>query len=264
MKAILITGGVGDLMAVESLMTNEERQSIDCIFYATRAAAPCIELLTNIKTFSHLKKQVSIWKNFTNIFGFIDKQQLVDKLCAYQPNELQDTVKRLMEQVEDYSIAKIFIEKRNYHYSSFVNVELACIKKFNLPKRYYCICPYSNNDKRDIRRNYTHVDWAETINILIAKNIHGVVINAGVDPIPNNPILINLNYKTTIREAVEMVKHAQGYIGIDSAFSVIATKVCNPEDIIIKSHNDHCYNWKHIYFAPQTNFNFLRKSIIVQ
>lgn len=264
MKEILITGGVGDAMAVESLMTDEERQSINCIFYATRAAQPCIELFTNLSTFPNLKKQLLLWKDFTKIFGFNVKQHLIDKLCAYQPNDLQDVVKTLMEQIDDYSIGKIFYEERKYTYSSFVKVNLACIKKFNLPESYYCICPYSGNDKRDIRRDFDHSDWETIINFLKSKNTSGVIVNSGNEYIHDHPLLINLNNKTTIREAVEVVKAAKGYVGIDSAFSVIATKVCKPENILIKSLNVHCYRWAHIYYAPQENFDFIKKIIKVQ
>lgn len=264
MRAILITGGVGDVIAIESLMKNEERNSIECIFYATRAATPCIELLTDLPNFPKLKRHLFLWKNFTDIFGFNTKDQLVDKICAYQPEDLQQTVRKLVAPVEDWSIAKIFNEDRPYTYSSFTKYKLADIEKFNLPQDYYCICPYTNNDKRDLRRDYNATDWRETIRILDKKGVTGVIINKGAEAIPQNKRLINLNNKTTVREAIEIIKSGHGYIGIDSAFSVIAAKMYNPENIIIKSLNNHCYRWAHIYYAPMKSFEFMKKTITDQ
>lgn len=261
MKSILLTGGVGDILAVESLMTDAERQSINCIYYATRASKPCIELFDKLPTFPQLKKQTVIWKDFSKIFCFHDKQHFTDKLCAYQPNALQELAKKLMAPIEDYSIKKIFEENRPYYYSSFIKTNLSPLKKFRLPATYYCICPYSNNDKRDLRRDYDSADWGQTLNILKNRNSFGVVINIGDEPIPQDPHIINLSNKTNIREAVEIVKHAQGYIGIDTAFSVIAAKIFRPENIIIKCLNDHCFKWAHVYFKPLTTFEFLKDKI---
>ena len=264
MRAILLTGGVGDIIAIESMMTDEERQSIDCMFYATRAAKPCIELFTNLTTFPKLKKQALLWKNFTNIFGFNSKEQLVGKLCAYQTDELQNTLRKLVSGIEDWSIAKIFFENnRQYTYSSFIKNNLISIKKFNLPKNYYCICPASSNDKRDDKRDYNQTDWQHTLELLKSKNMFGVVINNNDDDsnIPSEHPIINLNNKTNIKEAIEIVKRADGYIGIDTALSVIATKLLPKENIIIKSLNDHCYRWAHIYYTPHKSFEFIKKSI---
>ncbi len=261
MKAILLTGGIGDVIAIESMMTDIERQSIDCIFYATRAAKPCIELFNNLPTFPKLKNQALLWKNFTNIFGFNSKEQLVEKLCAYQPDELQNTVRKLISGVEDWSIAKIFYENRQYTYSSFINCKLTSIEKFNLPKNYYCICPTSSNDKRDNKRDYNMMDWQCTLGILKSKNMFGVVINNDDSYIPIDNQIINLNNKTNIKEAIEIMKSASGYIGIDTALSVMAAKLFKKENIIVKSLNEHCYTWAHVYYTPHKTFEFIKKSI---
>jgi len=264
MKSILLTGGVGDVLAVESLMTDEERNAINCIYYATRAFKPCVELFENLPSFPELKMQPILWKDFSKIFCFHDKEQLADKLCAYQPNALQQLARKLMAPIEDYSIKKIFAEDRAYTYSSFVKTNLASLKKFNLPADYFCICPYSNNDKRDLRRDYSSADWGQTLNILKRRGMYGVVINMGQETIPQDPYIINLSNKTNIREAVEVVKQAKGYIGIDTAFSVIAAKVFNPDDIIIKCLNEHCFRWAPVYFKPLTTFQFLKEKIMDQ
>lgn len=258
---ILLTGGIGDVIAIESLMTDTERESIDCIFYATRAAKACIELFTDIPTFPNLKKQSIVWEDFTKIFAFHSKRHFMDLLNARSANELRKLIKELMDKIEDYSIEIIFNQKRPYTYSSFIKYKLASIEKFNLPTNYYCICPYSINDQRVITRDYNSTDWQDTINILETRSIPGVVLNLGDDPVPTHPHIINLSNKTTIREAVEIVKNSQGYLGIDSVFTVIATKIIRPDCIFIKTHNVHCHKWKHVYFAPQQSFDFLRKTI---
>ena len=130
MRSILLTGGVGDVFAVESLMTDNERESINCIYYATRAYKPCLDLFDKLPSFP--EKQTVIWKDFSRIFAFHNKQHLTDKLCAYQTNALQDIARKLMEPIEDYSIQKIFPEDRPYTYSSFIKYNVADIKKYRL------------------------------------------------------------------------------------------------------------------------------------
>lgn len=261
MKSILLTGGVGDVFTVESLMTDSERESIQCIYYATRAYKPCLDLFENLPNFPELKKQTVIWKDFSRIFAFNSKKHLTDKLCAYQTNALQDIARKLMEPIEDYSIQKIFPEDRPYTYSTFIKYPIADITKFRLPTNYYCICPYSNNDKRDIRRDYDHFDWGQTLKILKERNVFGVVINVGEESVPIDPSLINLSNRTSIRDAIEVIKKAKGYIGIDTAFSVLAAKVFPPENIIVKCLNDHCFKWAHVYFKPLTSFEFLKSRV---
>lgn len=262
MRSILITGGVGDVMAIESMMTDPERESINCIFYASRAAKPCMELFVDLPSFPNIKKQTEIWKNFSQIFAFNDKKHLADKLCAYQPNALQEITRKLLEPIEDYSIKRIFAEKRPYTYSSFLKHSAASLEKFNLPEKYYCICPYSSNDKRDIRRDYNSSDWAQTLSILKQKDTIGVILNKGTEYIPDDLSLVNLNNKTNMKEAIEIVKRAQGYIGIDTAFSVLAAKLFDPTNIMVKCLNDHCFRWAHVYFMPLTKFDFLKDRIM--
>ena len=56
------------------------------------------------------------------------------------------------------------------------------------------------------------------------------------------------------------MRKAVGYIGIDSCLSVIASKL--PYEIMkIKTINQHLIKWKHVYYAPKTDFNFLSDKI---
>jgi hypothetical protein len=262
MKAILLTGGVGDIITVEYLMTDEERESISCICYATRAMHTCQELFNSVPTFPNLKSQVTLWKDFKRLFGFHDKESLIERLQSYKKEDLQMKIGELENLVDDYSISRIFYQNRSYTYSSFIRYKIAEINKFQLPEKYYCICPYSINDKRDSRRDYDEKDWKNTLTILKNLNIKGVVLNQGKDIIPQDESLINLSNQTNIKEAIEITKRCSGYIGIDSALSVIATKVCVAENLIIKSLNAHLYRWAHLYYHPHLNpFPFVKKFI---
>ncbi len=243
-------------------MTEEERKNIHSIFYASRVAQPCMELFRRIKTFPNLKTQTCLWHDFSRIFGFSSKEHFLDILCAYQPEPLQSAVRELMGLVEDYSIATIFHQTtRKYKFSSFIDATLTNITKFKLPNDYFVICPYSSNDKRDIRRDYNDDDWDNTIDILTKLGVPGVVINRGEDKVPAHSSLMNLSNQTAIWEAIEIVKNAKGYIGIDTGFSVVSAKCHASKNIIIKSHNDHCYRWAHCYFAPKQSFEFLKCQI---
>lgn len=253
---IVITGGIGDAIAIESLMTDAEREQIETIYYATRAVTGCKQLFTKIPSFPRLQNQITVWNDFSKHFAFYDALQMTRRIGTHGKHYLP--IIKEVKEAKDFSISKIFNEKRSYTYSSFIRFELANTN-FNLPKEYVCVCPYTISDQRDKKRDFNEKDWETTTKILKEMDLPGVVINQGESYIPDN--YINLANKTTIREAIEVVKASKGYIGIDSCLSVIAAKVCDLK--IIKSCNDHCYRWAHVYFAPNLTWPFLKKEISV-
>jgi ADP-heptose:LPS heptosyltransferase len=122
------------------------------------------------------------------------------------------------------------------------------------------LCPFST-DKRSKERDFNAEDWNQTLKFLEQKDIKGVVINSGNDIVPKNSYLIDLSNLTKIEEAVEIVKAAKGYLGIDSWLSVLAAKVFNSLSLQIKSVNSHCLNNAAFYYAPKKEFNFINTKI---
>lgn len=267
-NAILITGGIGDFLTIESFMNDAQRIAIDSIFYATRAQKPIQEIISVLPNFPNLKNHTVLWDDFSKKFAFDSKNDVVQAVIFKNMKMAEPTARskisrwnQLLAKVADYSISKIFIEIPNlrpYNNSSFLKYNLANISKFNLPKEYYVICPFSPNDRRNPAREFNHMDWKGLLQIL--GDFPGVVLNNANDPIPNNN-LINLSNQTTFLESIEILKKAKGYFGIDSSLSVLAAKLFDSPNLIIKSQNGHCYANKHIYYAPHKKFKFLQRGI---
>lgn len=50
--------------------------------------------------------------------------------------------------------------------------------------------------------------------------------------------------------------YSEGYIGIDTCFSVIAGYYNNPNNVFIKCNNLHCHVWKNVYYPTMSNVKF--------
>jgi hypothetical protein len=102
-------------------------------------------------------------------------------------------------------------------------------------------------------RNFTKIDFNGTYKILKNNNLIGVIISnkqVAIDDSMNDHF-INLSTKTTLLESIEIMKKCKFYIGIDSLFSIIASKIFNSRNIYIKSNNQGFYINKNIYCFPR-------------
>jgi ADP-heptose:LPS heptosyltransferase len=289
-KAILLTGGLGDVITIESFLSDQEKKEIEVIFYATRAQYLVKDIIGGLPSLPSLKHHTILWDDYEHQFAFHSKSELLNNLLKKSNSDQEkNKIKELLGSIADYSISVVFNQiskgRRPYVGSSLLMYKMADISAINLPNKvnyniadkhksfleemekrlrkpkfYVCICPYTN-DKRISERDFNEIDWLQTIKLLKDMDVTGVVLNHGDELIPDHPNLINLNKKTTIRESIEILKGAKGYFGIDSALSVLAAKLFDPPWLIIKSVNQHLFNHAKIYYAPKTNFSFIRGSI---
>ena len=259
--SFFFSGSIGDVMALESFFTDEERLNLDILCYATQKHKEISQLFQSLPNYRDLKVHQPVWADFTKFWCFFTKADCIDRIRGSGTVPPPDLIRG-----QDWSINVKFPAIRNgtlkYNHSSFLTYKLADVDRFNLPDKYFAICPYST-DKRLVGRDFASEDWNACLTFLKSSGTKGVVLNSGNDIIPTSDDLINLSNLTTICEAVEILKGASGYIGIDSSLSVLAAKLFKYPNLIVKSRNDHCYQNKECYFAPQTNFNFMMKSISV-
>lgn len=254
-KAILVTGGIGDFIILETFFKSALRENLEIIYYATSQKNNIESLFNCFDNYPKLKKHISVWDDFKNIFCFVQKEELF----------LRDlTLKKKLRKVHDYSIIKIFpLIKYNifkYNISSCIKYNLSNISKFDLPKKYAVICPYSY-DKRNKNRDFTYLEWDIVLKILKRKKLKGVILNIGNDFIPKDKYLIDLSNQISLKESIDIVKKCDFYIGVDSCFSVIAAQILNNENLLIKSVNDHLYRWKNVYYFMKYDFSFLTENI---
>lgn len=248
---IFLTGGVGDVLALESFMSDEQRMLISTICYATNKQSIIETLFRALPNFICLQQHIIVYNDFSHFWCFAKKSEC-ERYVGRGNLDFNES--------DDWGIMEKFplinMGLMKYNQSSFLNYHLADLNGFQIPPNFMAICPYST-DKRIHSRDFDDRDWAVVIYKLIKSNMRGIVLNTGNEYVPENPVIINLSNKTTILEAIEILKRAKGYIGIDSSLSVLAAKLFDYPQLIIKSQNDHCYNNKHIYYAPKTDFNFL-------
>jgi hypothetical protein len=245
------SGGAGDLIACESAFTDEYRKSVTRMYWATRVKPQMSPLFTRLPSFPNLVDHVSLWSTFDKeIFSFKDFNH------AYNQSLHQHLVTGA---VDDWSIIKRFNNPMDFTYSSFVKYKLASIEKFKLPEQYVVVCPYSSVTEPSVQvwRRFFDKDWDWLFEHLKTLNMPGVVLNVGNDIIPDNDCLINLANKTTMAEAMEIVKKAYSMVTIDSGLSILGCRVFPADRIIISTLNAVFWMYKHVYCAPHKQFDFI-------
>lgn len=258
---MFITGGIGDVFALESFMTDEERRAVQTILYATNKREPLIKLFSSLPSFPNLKEQKSVWEDFSKFWCFFSLEDCISRVTA---NGRKCPI--YLKTATDYSIMPKFQQFRSgqiaYTGSSFLKHKLADVGKFGLPEEYVAICPYST-DKRLSDRDFSNSDWSECISILKMMGLKGVVINKGNDSPVQDPSVVCLHNHTEITEAVEILKGAKGYIGIDTGLSVLAAQLFAAPRLLIKSRNSHLYDNKDCYYPSHKSYDFIVRDIKV-
>lgn len=256
-RAIFLTGGIGDIFAVESFLTNQERERITTIYYATIKNKEIEELWKALPNYPNLQEHITVWNDFSKFWCFSSMNDYL-----YYCKKIKIKPQIFFQNTTDLSISIVFgkINRKDifYNNSSFINHKLTDYPC--LPNDYIVVCPYSS-DKRLIGRDFDLKDWENCLKYLEDNKKIGVLLNKGNEIVPIHNNIINLSNKTTITECVEILKKSKGYIGIDSSLSVLATK-CNFEVLKIKSINPHLYNYINCYYSPNNDFNFVGKNII--
>jgi hypothetical protein len=251
-EKILITGAIGDFLAIESMMTDFERENIKEVYYATRTYTSIMEIVEKSKCFPNLKSQIPLWTDFSQIF------------CFYRRSDIESRLNKNLTHISDYSISLKFAQHNKglirYNNSSFIKNKTEDISKFDLPDSFIVICP-SSPDKSLPNRDLQPYEWAIILNELEKHNRVAVVLNVGNDKIPESSKILNLSNKTTYLEGVEILKKGSGYLGIDTSFSVLATKIFNNNCLGVKSNNRHLFDNLLNYYSPQTSFEFVSPNI---
>lgn len=237
---ILITGGIGDWLAIQSFLPEME---IKKIYFATRSFDV---LCPFINLFYPKVEMVSLWNDW----------RIRD--CFYQKAEFEN-VPNDWDEVKDLSILRFFPEVRQkiwkYQGFKFLDIKL----NVELPEKFVVVVPDSGNKYG--YRDFNDADWEELIKFLNENDLFGVVLRKGKKLIKKNKKIVDLSNLTDLKESIAIMQKAIGYVGIDSCLSVIATKL-NYSILKIKTNNKHLIDYKDVYYAPKSDFNFLDDKIV--
>lgn len=253
---ILFTGGVGDVLALESFFSDEKKSKIKCIYYATRSAQTLIEIFSSLHAYKTCTHEV-LWSDFSQFFCYYNKAGVLQNM-----QRSNKVIPPNWSIIQDWSIGVRFPQVGSLtHYGPSVLKQTLCESKHVFPKPYYTLVPYSPNDERDPRRKINQSEWVDIVKFLEKKDCLGVVVNSGTQQAPKHQRIIDLTGQTSMVASIEILKKGIGYIGVDSSLSVLASKLFTSENLRIKSNNSHLYDHKRIYYAPNTKFDFLSHKI---
>jgi len=269
-KYIIILGGIGDFLTINYIYNFAENNNI---IFISKQSLILKKLLKSISIFKN--KYFSIYFDFDTINkpGFNCSLELLEhfpqlsmipiiNIGEYFPKIRENYIQQPSNKLKD--ICK-FTHQKLIH-----NIKL----KFNLPDNIVFISPFtednrvncikcnvihSTNSNCIYTRNFVGIDYHNTCVFLKNRNLIGVIISLTEIVIPENirkqNLFINLSKKTTLLEGIEILKTCKYYVGIDTLFSVIASKILSKNNIFIKCNNKHAYDYQDIYYFPQQNLN---------
>jgi len=250
---LLFTGGVGDLITIESFMSQTEKDSVTDVYLACRSVVPVKHIIETYQLFPNNKSIKVFYDKWDDFFSFVDfnhlKQLNIDKNLNLNIQEL--------EQCKDMNIINVFPEinsfQRRYYQSSLIKKAPAVLPC--LPSKYGVINPYSSADRQEGRRDFKVSEWNNVIKNIEKLNIPFVVVNKTTDYVPIHPLLVNLSNQTDIVTSIEIIKNAMWYIGIDSWMPALLSKILNHNNLVVKTMSGHYVQYLHIYLYPHINFS---------
>jgi hypothetical protein len=250
----LITGGIGDFLAIEPFVTNK-LGNLEKIYLATRGHFEIAELIRCKYTEIVVKNLIPIFPK--DQYCFTTKTQLVTYLKSknmYLPPDIDKT--------EDMSIIKIFPQIHNdtlkFLGSRFNTNNIVNIEQLNLPKNYVAMVSSSLRDARTAAtgRNMTTVEIANCLN-----NIDMPVVCVFCNCSNPHPAARHLR-NTSVLQSLEIVKNATGYIGVDSWLSVVAGWKLAKDRLQIKCINQNGITNKKCYWPLHEKDNILFENLL--
>lgn len=227
-RSALVTGGIGDWFAVEQLLTGEQRDALEQVFYATRQHRPIRQLWIAVQEhYPKLRMHTVLTDDWSNRFCFVDKWEVATAINGECPAE------------DDWSI-KVAFKRRTAgewecRQSSILRTTLSTDLP-GLPAEYLAIQSESPND-RSLPRDVQQHEWASITEWADRRGLPLVSIDQSE------------GYSLPV--AIEVLKHAAGYIGIDSCFSVLAARLFRHDMLKIRSVNGHLLNNVANYYPTQ-------------
>jgi hypothetical protein len=230
-SSLIHDAGIGDFFQVESSWSDERRAALRAVYYpfdcpASRAMRGAIEA--------------------NPAYAHVDHRRL-----GYPTQPIPDSTTALRESGA--------LSHRTFHGSSFLTNALDCPDPGELPDSFVFIhgsTPFNSASIR-ARRDLTPPEWGAIVDRLEARDEVGLVVNSAGATHPGHPRLVDHSGRTTIAQAIEILKRADGYVGIDSCFAILAAQLFKPEDLVIRTRNPWVVAQAWWHYPPHETFPFL-------
>lgn len=161
--------------------------------------------------------------------------------------------------VRDYSQHKLLPGGRRGGPSSLLAYDLG---QCPMPARpYIVVVPWSRGYGSYRGRDFTHADWLTVHDVLIRYNLWAVVPTWPQETIPDTPRLLNWSGRLTVSQAVTLLGHSQGYMGIDSCLSVLAAQLFPASRLSVRYKSPFVVTWADRYYWPHKTHAWLSTKI---
>jgi hypothetical protein len=258
---ILFTGGLGDFIGAECFITEEEKDSVKTVLWATRNREE-IKAAVNLKTiFPNMEDEKILFDDFCDErptiawrpgdrFMNIGKKDELNIKCGL--NLSQEELDAISDHSLDATLDDVFSGRRQWQGSRIATTSYPDVAHLNLPNQYIVIHPWSDNDING--REFNEEDWPSIYDFLKRANLKGVVVNQSKYPAPSNDLLIDLTNKTSLQETFSVIQGATGCIMCASSLACFATKLFPVHKIWLKGGYPHMFSeWAtYFYHGPFT------------
>lgn len=259
--SVVVTGGLGDLITLESHMTAEESGRIERMYLATPAARSIMQLIRDCPAWFPSLEEESVkvmWNDWGLVRALHAKEDLYrlrwDVGSDYR--EAQDLSIRL-------SFRDIMSRKIPYTGSQLLRPDAECSPPAGLPDCYICVHPGTDSNDYGAGRNMTVEEWVHLVRWLQHTDQYAVVIGSDKQRHVQSERIVDIQGQTTIAQTIQVLRGATSYIGIDSWLSVLAAQLFGPLDLTIKSVNQHLYIYKRLYYTPHRVYPFIRTNLLI-
>ena len=234
-----ISVGVGDMICLDSLLSQEEKNNITEIYWACRFGKDIAPLIKNNKNYPNLTNQYFIDDNLGK-----KMMQIVDSNAVnfwhFRPDfknsfDIGCSLLNIDSNINVIDTSAIFADpERKYTGSSFI--ERPKIFDFEYLLFHY---PTSTRPRSDIA-SIDDNDWNFVKEYAKSNNLEIIVISDHeiTPPIENYLLIVNPD----INILFDIAANSSAYAGCDSFCAILSTKFLDKEKIFIKSHNPNISN----------------------
>ena len=283
-----ISAGIGDAFCMDTILTNEERESITEIYWACKYGKVLEPIFSTNPLYPNLKKQYTLdvndvteyfnknyppnyhhhgnpnvckfwhFKNDPSDRNHVDSYQIACNIFNIQSSDIQ----------QDFSPGRFFVDgNRPYNKSTFLETSKETDfnwSDYNIKPNNYILVHHSsdNRPKTDIS-SINDRDWSIMEEDSVKFNIPVVIITDinDINPPLSNYVVINvfnLPIQYSLKMLVCLCKYSHSYIGLDSYIGILCSKILPKENLYIKSHNSGITNqlttstWLQKFFLPHS------------
>lgn len=253
---VLFTGGLGDFIGAECFMTEQEKDSVTDVLWATRNRQEIRSAIDLDVIFPSLERETVLFDDFSDIRPtrpwqegdrFMNIGTKIELNTKCKLNLSQEELDSISDHSLDATLQDIFSGKRHWVSSRIAtNINFTDVTRFNLPEKYVVIHPWSDNEING--REFDENDWSSIYKFLERFNLQGVVVNQSSKLPPKHDLIIDLTNQTTLKETFNIVKYGYAAILCSSSIACFATKIFPKDTIWIKGGHDYIFTEWATYF----------------